>query len=57
MCWSLAAEAQGYQTEARESKELTKWHIHHLRGALEVDKINPTLIITVRNSGYRLLID
>ncbi len=54
---TLAAEAQGYQTEARESKELTKWHIHHLREALEVDKANPTLIINVRNSGYRLLAD
>ena len=49
--------AQGYQTEARESKELTKWHIHHLREALEADKANPTLIINVRNSGYRLLVD
>lgn len=54
---TLAAEAQGYQTEARESKELTKWHIHHLREALEPDKLNPTLIINVRNSGYRLLVD
>jgi len=54
---TLAAEAQGYQTEARESKELTKWHIHHLREALEVDKAHPTLIINVRNSGYRLLVD
>lgn len=54
---TLAAEAQGYQTEARESKELTKWHIHHLREALEPDKMNPTLIINVRNSGYRLLVD
>lgn len=54
---TLAAEAQGYQTEPRESKELTKWHIHHLREALEPDKMNPTLIINVRNSGYRLLVD
>ena len=54
---TLAAEAQGYQTEARESKDLTKWHIHHLREALEPDKMNPTLIINVRNSGYRLLVD
>ena len=54
---TLAAEAQGYQTEARESKELTKWHIHHLREALEPDKDKPKLIINVRNSGYRLLVD
>ena len=54
---TLAAEAQGYQTEARESKELTKWHIHHLREALEADRTNPTLIINVRNNGYRLLVD
>jgi DNA-binding response OmpR family regulator len=54
---TLAAEAQGYQTDPRESKELTKWHIHHLREALEPDKAKPTLIINVRNSGYRLLVD
>jgi DNA-binding response OmpR family regulator len=54
---TLAAGAQGYQTEARESKELTQWHIHPLREALEPDKMTPTLIIDVRNSGYRLLVD
>lgn len=54
---TLISEAQGYQAESREAKELTKWHIHHIREALETDKTNPALIINVRNSGYRLLVD
>ena len=54
---TLVAEAQGYQAEAREAKELTKWHIHHIRQALEEDKNNPALIINLRNSGYRLIVD
>jgi DNA-binding response OmpR family regulator len=54
---TLVAEAQGYQTEAREAKELTKWHIHHIREALETDKNNPTFIINIRNNGYRFIAD
>lgn len=54
---TLVTEAQGYQAEAREAKELTKWHIHHIREAIEADKDSPTMIINVRNSGYRLIVD
>ena len=54
---TLVTEAQGYQAEAREAKELTTWHVHHIRQALEDDKNNPTLIINLRNSGYRLIVD
>ena len=54
---TLVAEAQGFQTESREAKELTKWHIHHIRQALEQDQNNPTQIINLRNSGYRLIIN
>jgi two-component system response regulator MtrA len=54
---TLVIEAQGYEVDARESKELTKWHIHHIREALETDKTNPTFIINVRNNGYRLLVN
>ena len=53
---TLVSEAQGYQAEAREAKELTKWHIHHIRQALEQDGENPARIINLRNSGYRLIV-
>lgn len=54
---TLVTEAQGYQAEVREAQELTKWHIHHLREALEPDAKRPTLIINVRGTGYRLVAD
>ena len=52
---TLVAEAQGYQAEMREAQELVKWHIHHIRQAIEPDAQNPTFIINVRGSGYRLV--
>lgn len=52
---TLVAEAQGYQAEAREAQELVKWHIHHLRQAIEPDPQKPIYIINVRGSGYRLV--
>jgi two-component system response regulator MtrA len=54
---TLVAEAQGYQSEAREAQELTKWHIHNIRQAIETDVRNPVHIITIRGSGYRLVTD
>lgn len=54
---TLVAEAQGYQAEAREAQELVKWHIHHIRQAIEPDIRNPTYIINVRGSGYRFIAD
>jgi two-component system alkaline phosphatase synthesis response regulator PhoP len=54
---TLVAEAQGYQAEAREAQELTKWHIHHIRQAIETDPRNPTYLFNVRGAGYRLLVD
>lgn len=54
---TLVAEAQGYQAEAREAQELVKWHIHHIRQAIEADAQNPTFIINVRGSGYRFVAD
>ncbi len=54
---TLVAEAQGYQAEAREAQELVKWHIHHIRQAIEADPQNPTYIINVRGSGYRFVGD
>jgi DNA-binding response OmpR family regulator len=53
----LVAEAQGYQAEARAAQELVKWHIHHIRLAIEADVHNPTYLFNVRGIGYRLLAD
>jgi DNA-binding response OmpR family regulator len=52
---TLVAEAQGYQAEAREAQELTKWHIHNIRRAIESDPHNLIQVINMRGSGYRLV--
>lgn len=54
---TLVVEAQGYQAEVREAQELTKWHIHQLRQALEEDPRNPAYLHNVRGIGYRLVAD
>jgi DNA-binding response OmpR family regulator len=54
---TLVAEAQGYKADAREAQELTKWHIHHIRQAIEPDASNPTFLLNVRGTGYRLVVD
>jgi DNA-binding response OmpR family regulator len=54
---TLVAEAQGYQSDARDAQELTKWHIHNIRQAIETDEHNRVSIITVRGNGYRLITD
>ena len=54
---TLVAEAQGYQAEPREAQELTKWHVHHIRQAIEKDARNPKFLINVRGTGYRLIAD
>ena len=54
---TMVTEAQGYKAEAREAQELVKWHVHHIRQAIETDAQNPTYIINVRGSGYRFVCD
>jgi DNA-binding response OmpR family regulator len=54
---TLVAEAQGFQAEPTEARELSKWHIHHIRQAIEPDERHPTHLFNVRGSGYRLLSD
>jgi len=54
---TLVAEAQGFQAEVHEAKELTKWHIHHIRQAIEPEEGKNTYLFTVRGTGYRLLAD
>ena len=52
---TLVSEAQGYETDTREAQELTKWHVHHIRQAIEPDARNPVHVINVRGKGYRLV--
>lgn len=52
---TLAKEAQGYQVETREAQEIVKWHVYHVRQAIEPDSQNPKYLINVRGSGYRLV--
>jgi DNA-binding response OmpR family regulator len=54
---TLVAEAQGYQAGAREAQELVKWHIHHIRQAIEPGAQQPSFIINVRGNGYRFVSD
>jgi DNA-binding response OmpR family regulator len=54
---TLIAEAQGYQADFREAQELVKWHIHHIRQALEPDARNPIYLLNARGTGYRLVAD
>ena len=53
---TLVSEAQGYEADMSESQELTKWHIHHIRQAIEPDKRKPVHVINVRGAGYRLVV-
>ena len=52
---TLVSEAQGYETDTREAQELTKWHIHNIRQAMEPDPRKPAHVINVRGTGYRLV--
>jgi DNA-binding response OmpR family regulator len=53
----LVAEAQGFQAESHEAKEISKYHIHLIRQAIEPDENKPTYLFNVRGTGYRLLSD
>lgn len=50
---ALVTEAQDYETHAYEARELSKYHIHVLRQALEPDPKQPRHILNVRGVGYR----
>ncbi|HEX2993976.1 MAG TPA: helix-turn-helix domain-containing protein, partial [Anaerolineales bacterium] len=54
---TLVTEAQGYQTDTREAQELSKWHVHQIRETLEPNAERPNFIISVRGTGYRLVVD
>lgn len=54
---TLVAEAQGYQADFREAQELVKWHVHHIRQAIESNPRKPNYLINQRGTGYRLVAD
>jgi two-component system alkaline phosphatase synthesis response regulator PhoP len=54
---TLIAEAQGYQADFREAQELVKWHVHHIRQAIEPDPRKPIYLLNQRGIGYRLVSD
>jgi len=53
---TLVKEAQGYDTNIAEARDLTRWRIHELRKMIEADPRQPRYILTVRGTGYRLAI-
>ena len=48
---NLVKCALGYEVEETEARDIAKWHIHHLRRKIEVNK-TPRYIKTVRHKGY-----
>jgi DNA-binding response OmpR family regulator len=54
---TMVAEAQGYQAGVREAQEIVKWHVHHIRQALEPQATKSSLLINERGRGYRLVVD
>jgi DNA-binding response OmpR family regulator len=54
---TLVAEAQGFQAGLHEAREISKYHIHYIRQAIEPEEGKPTHLFNVRGTGYRLLSD
>jgi len=51
----LVQESQGYSLTRAEAREMSRWQIHEIRKAIEVEISHPRYIITVRDVGYRLI--
>jgi len=51
----LVNESQGFNYTKNEARDITRWHIHKIRKAVEKDSSNPQHLITVRDFGYRLV--
>jgi DNA-binding response OmpR family regulator len=52
----LVRESQGYEVNTHEAREICRWRVHELRKAIEEDTKSPRYLITVRGSGYKLVI-
>ncbi len=53
---TLVSESQGYQVTRGEAQEMARWWVHQLRKVLEEDPTAPRYIVTVRGTGYRLIL-
>jgi DNA-binding response OmpR family regulator len=53
---TLVKESQGYDVAVAEARDLARWRIHELRKIIETDPERPQYILTVRGTGYRLVI-
>ena len=53
---ALVKESQGYDVATAEARDLARWRIHELRKMIEADPENPRYILTMRGTGYRLVI-
>jgi len=51
---SLAMEAQNYEPDPQEARELARWRMYQLRKALEPNPDKPVYVLNVRSFGYRL---
>ena len=52
----LVRESQGYDVSLLEAREMSRWRIHELRKAIEEESTSPKYLITVRGSGYKLVV-
>jgi DNA-binding response OmpR family regulator len=52
---TLVQETQGYGADSIDARKVAVWHIHAIRRALETNPHQPSLIVNVRNLGYRLV--
>ena len=51
----LVRGSQGYSCTKSEARDITRWHIHKIRKAIETDTSDPHHLITVHDIGYRLV--
>lgn len=52
---NLVKEAQGYELTRLEARDMSRWHIHKIRKAMEQNPSDPQYIITERDFGYRVV--
>ncbi|RPI87235.1 MAG: DNA-binding response regulator [Chloroflexi bacterium] len=51
----LVHEAQGYEVNINEARDLARWRIHEIRKSLASEGIDDSIIQTIRGLGYSLV--